>query len=225
MSTGRGYGARRREPLSRDRIIRAAIELADRDGLDAVAMRRLGQQLGVEAMSLYKHVADKEDVLAGMADRVAEQFEHPASELDWQSAIRASSIAAHEILQRHPWAASLMESTLKPGPARLAYLDAVIGVLRAAGFSIVDVAHAFGALDSHLYGFVMQVASWPFDADEVPGIAAEMLSELPVERYPNLFEMGTMVATREGGMPLDFTFGLDLLLDGLERRLTGVKPG
>lgn len=207
-----------RVPLSRERIIDAAVEVADREGLGAVTMRRLGQQLGVEAMSLYKHVADKDDVLAGIADRVASEFELPSRDVDWRMAIRASSIAAYAVLSRHPWAGPLLESDFDPGPARLAYLDAVVGVLHEAGFSLQDVAHAFGALDSHLYGFTMQVASWPFGVDEYAEVATELAAGLDPERYPNLIAMATMVG-QEGGVPLDFTFGLDLLLDGLARRL------
>ena len=208
----------RRVPLSRQRIIDAAVEVADREGLGAVTMRRLGQQLGVEAMSLYKHVADKDDVLAGIADRVASEFELPSRDVDWRMAIRASSIAAYVVLSRHPWAGPLLESDFDPGPARLAYLDAVVDVLHDAGFSLQDVAHAFGALDSHLYGFTMQVASWPFGVDEYAEVATELAAGLDPERYPNLIAMATMVG-QEGGVPLDFTFGLDLLLDGLARRL------
>jgi AcrR family transcriptional regulator len=207
-----------RVPLSRERIIDAAVEVADREGLGAVTMRRLGQQLGVEAMSLYKHVADKNDVLAGIADRVASEFELPSRDVDWRMAIRASSIAAYAVLSRHPWAGPLLESDFDPGPARLAYLDAVVDVLHDAGFSLQDVAHAFGALDSHLYGFTMQVASWPFGVDEYAEVATELAAGLDPERYPNLIAMATMVG-QEGGVPLDFTFGLDLLLDGLARRL------
>lgn len=211
--------AERREPLSRERILDAAIELADRDGIGAVTMRRLGQHLGVEAMSLYKHIADKDEVLAGIADRVAGEFVRPSPDAPWRTTIRESSIAAHQVLLRHPWAGPLLESILEPGPARLAYLDAVVGTLRAAGFSLTDVASAFGALDSHLYGFTMQLVSWPFDVDDYAEVAAAMEAALDAEAYPNLAAMATMVAAADQGVPLDYTFGLDLLLDGLERRL------
>ena len=214
---------KRRAPLTRERIIDAAVELADQEGIGAVTMRRLGQRLGVEAMSLYKHVADKDAVLAAIADRVADEFVTPSSQAEWRTALRASSMTAHEVLLRHPWAGPLMESMLDPGPARLAYLDAVVGVLRGAGFSLPDVAHAFGALDSHLYGFTMQVASWPFDVDDYPDVAADAAAALDPERYPNLLAMATMITTGRGGVPLDFTFGLDLLLDGLERRLRAAE--
>jgi AcrR family transcriptional regulator len=208
-----------REPLSRERILDAATELADRDGIGAVSMRRLGQHLGVEAMSLYKHVGGKDDVLAGIADRVASEFALPSADAEWRTAVRDSSIAAHAVLLRHPWAGPLLESILEPGPARLTYLNAVVGVLRGAGLSLPDVAHAFGTLDSHLYGFTMQVVSWPFEADDMSEVAAAMAAGLDADRYPHLIAMASLAASRRGGIPVDYTFGLDLILDGLERRL------
>ena len=216
-TTSRGRPARR-EPVTRERILDAAIALADEAGIEAVTMRRLGERLGVEAMSLYKHVADKEAVLAGIADRVAREFALPSPDDDWRAALRTTLVAAHAVLLRHPWAGPLLESSLDPGPARLDYLDAVVGVLRGAGFSLPEVAHAFGTLDSHLYGFTMQVANWPFEADTYADTAAALAANLDADRYPNLLAMASMVVDA-GGAPLDFTFGLDLILDGLERRL------
>jgi AcrR family transcriptional regulator len=213
---------RRREPLNRERILDAAIELADRHGLEAVTMRRLGQHLGVEAMSLYKHVADKDEVLVGIADRVAREFALPDPDADWRTALRATSLAAYDVLRRHPWAGPLLEGTLQPGPARLGYLDAVVGVLRGAGFSVPDTAHAFGTLDSYLYGFTMQVASWPFDAEDSADVAVAMARQLPADRYPNIVAMAEHVADT-GRMPIDYEFGLDLLLDGLERHLAASR--
>jgi AcrR family transcriptional regulator len=210
--------SRRREPLSRDRIIDAAIELADRDGLEAVSMRRVGQRLGVEAMSLYKHVADKEDVLVEVADRIAGEFALPDPDVHWRTALRATYLTAYAVLRRHPWAGPLLESTPRPGPARLAYLDAVVGVLRRAGFSLPDTAHAFGTLDSYLYGFTMQVAAWPFEADDATEVALALAAQLPKDVYPNILAMAEHAA-EAGRMPIDFEFGLDLILDGLERRL------
>jgi AcrR family transcriptional regulator len=210
---------RRRPPLNRDAILDAAIELADRDGLEAITMRRLGQRVGVEAMSLYKHVADKDAVLAGIADRIAGEFALPSRNVEWRASLRASYLEAYQVLLRHPWAAGLLESMRQPGPARLAYLDAIVGVLRDAGFSLPDVAHAFGALDSQLYGFTLQATSLPFDTADAPETAAALAEALPADTYPNLIAMASMVAETGAGYPLDFTFGLDLLLDGLARRL------
>lgn len=209
--------ARRRRPVSRDRVLRAAISLADAGGLESVSMRKLGQVLRVEAMSLYKHVANKDDILNGMADLVTNDFEAPSIETDWKAAIRRSAISAHEVLLRHPWASSLIESRQSAGPARLRYLDAVIGVLSAAGFPMPMVVRAIMALDSHTYGFVLQELAWPFDVEDAPEAAATFARSLPAGEYSNLLAMAEMVTTAPGGVPVDFEFGLDLILDGLDR--------
>jgi AcrR family transcriptional regulator len=209
--------AARRKPLSRDRVLRAAIRLADEGGLEAVSMRKLGQVLRVEAMSLYKHVANKDDILDGIADLVVGDFEVPSIDADWKAAIRRSAISAHQVLLGHPWASSLIESRLNAGPARLRYLDAVIGVLSAAGFAMPTVQRAIMALDSHTYGFVLQELAWPFDVEDAPELAATFARGLPAGDYPNLVAMAEMAAAAPGGVPADFEFGLDLILDGLER--------
>jgi AcrR family transcriptional regulator len=210
-----GESISRRVPLSRERVLRAALALADEGGAEAVSMRRLGQVLGVEAMSLYKHVADKEAILDGIADLVMDEVEVPSSDLDWRMSIRRSAISAHEALRRHPWAGVVLESRLNPGPARLRYLDAVVGTLRRAGFDIATVARAFMALDSHTYGFTMQELALPFDAASAPGVAEEMAARIFTDAYPNLAAMAELAMS--GAQLLDFEFGLDLLLDGLER--------
>jgi AcrR family transcriptional regulator len=216
--------AMRRKPLDRERILRAAILLADEGGLETVSMRRLGQALRVEAMSLYKHVANKDDILDGMADLVASDFEVPASDVSWQTAIRRSAISVHGILLRHPWASSLIESRVNAGPGRLRYLDAVIGILVTAGFSMPMVLRAIMALDSHTYGFVLQELAWPFDVEHAPEAAATFSRGLPSGEYPNVLAMAEMVTTAPRGVSADFEFGLDLILDGLERlRDTAVR--
>jgi AcrR family transcriptional regulator len=209
--------ARRRKPLSRDQVLRAAIRLADEGGLESVSMRRLGQALRVEAMSLYKHVANKDDLLDGLADLVMGDFEVPSGDVDWKTSIRRSTISAHQVLLGHPWASSLIESRLNAGPARLRYLDAVIGVISAAGFPMPIVIRAVMALDSHTYGFVLQEMAWSFDTENAPEAAAAFARGLPAGEYPNLLAMAEMAATAPGGAPVDFEFGLDLILDGLER--------
>ncbi|HEY5629674.1 MAG TPA: TetR/AcrR family transcriptional regulator C-terminal domain-containing protein, partial [Candidatus Limnocylindrales bacterium] len=208
-------GTPRRLPLSRERVLQAALALADEEGVEAVSMRRLGHALGVEAMSLYKHVADKENILDGIADLVMAEVEVPSADGDWRAAIRRSAISAHEALRRHPWAGVVLESRLNPGPARLRYLDAVVGVLRGAGFDTTTVAHAFMALDSHTYGFTMQELALPFDAASAAGVAEEMAERVFADGYPNLAAMAELAMS--GAQLLDFEFGLDLLLDGLER--------
>ena len=209
--------ATRRRPLSRDRVLRAAIGLADEGGLEAVSMRKLGQVLRVEAMSLYKHVANKDDILDGIADLVMGDFEVPSGDVDWKTAIRRGAISAHQVLLRHSWASGLIESRLNAGPARLRFLDAVIGVLSAAGFTMPMVIRAIMALDSHTYGFVLQELAWPFDVENAPEVAATFARGLPAGDYPNLVAMAEMVTTAPRGVPVDFEFGLDLILDGLER--------
>ncbi len=203
--------------MTRERVLQAAVKLADERGIDAVSMRKLGQVLRVEAMSLYKYVADKEDLLDGMADLVTAAIEVPRRDLDWRSAIRGSAISVHQALQRHPWAAAVFESRLNPGPARLRYLDAVIGVLRDAGFSLPMVARAFMALDSHTYGFALQEASWPFEAADSQEIAATMAASPAAREFPNLVAMAEVASSEAGVMVPDFEFGLDLILDGLGR--------
>jgi len=209
--------AARRRPLSRDRVLRAAILLADEGGLESVSMRKLGQVLRVEAMSLYKHVANKDDILDGIADLVVGDFEVPSGDVDWKSAVRRSATSAHQVLLAHPWASSLIESRLNAGPARMGYLDAMIGVLSAAGFTMPLVIRAIMALDSHTYGFVLQEMAWSFDVENAPEMAATFARALPAGEYPNLLAMAEMAATAPGGAPVDFEFGLDLILDGLER--------
>jgi AcrR family transcriptional regulator len=211
----------RRRPVSRERVLRAAIRLADEGGLESVSMRRLGQALRVEAMSLYKHVANKDDILDGMADLVTSDFEVPAPDLDWKTAIRRSVISAHEILLRHPWASTLIESRRNAGPARLRYLDALIGVLSAGGFPMPMVVRSIMALDSHTYGFVLQELAWPFDAEHAPEVAAAFAAGLPAG-HPNVLAMAEMTATASRGDIVDFEFGLDLILDGLEGLLETV---
>jgi len=208
---------RRRKPLNRDQVLRAAILLADEGGLESVSMRRLGQALRVEAMSLYKHVANKDDILGGIADLVVGDFEVPFIGADWKAAIRRSAISAHRVLLGHPWASSLIESRLDAGPARLRYLDAVIGVLSTAGFTMPMAIRAIMTLDSHTYGFVLQEQAWSFDVEDAPELAATFARGLPAGNYPNLAAMAEMAATVPDGVPADFEFGLDLILDGLER--------
>lgn len=216
--------ARRRAPLSRDRVLRAAIRLADDGGLDALSMRKLGQELRVEAMSLYRHVADKDDILDGIADMITAEFEAPAADGDWKSAIRRSVISAHEVLLRHPWASSVIESRRIAGPARLRYLDAFIGRLSGAGFPMPKVIRAIMALDSHTYGFVLQELAWPFGVEDAPAAADAFAERLPAGEYPNVLALAEMVATAQHGVPVEFEFGLDLILDGLERSL-GASAG
>jgi AcrR family transcriptional regulator len=201
-------------------VLRAAVRLADEGGLDAVSMRRLGQALHVEAMSLYKHVAGKEDVLDGMADLITGDFAVPSSDGDWRESIRRSATSAHEVLLRHPWAGSVIESRSSAGPARLRYIDAVIGVLATAGFPMPIVVRAIMTLDSYVYGFTLQELAWPFDAESAAASADALARSLPAGRFENLRAMAGMVTSEPWTAVVDFPFGLDLILDGLERLRT-----
>lgn len=202
--------------LSRERVLRAAIEYADAHGLDSLSMRKLGQELGVEAMSLYNHVANKDAILDGMVDAVVAEIELPEPGLDWQTAMRQRATSAHDMLLRHPWAAMLLMSRANVGPANLRYVDATIGVLRSAGFSIPLADHAWNAIDSFLYGFTLQELNFPFAPEEYGDVAADHLPDLPADELPHLTEMTISVMTGAHDGRHDFTFGLDLLLAGLE---------
>ncbi len=207
-----------RAPLSRERVLAGAVALADGGGIEALTMRRLGQELGVEAMSLYRHVANKDDLLDGMVDVVFGEIELPGEETDWRSAMRRRAISVRAALTRHPWATPLMQSRSTPGPATLRHHDAVIGSLRSAGFPIALVAHAFSALDSYIYGFALQQRSLPFETGEQTAELAEsIMASFPAGDYPHLVELTVQHVLRPGyDYGEEFEFGVDLILDGLE---------
>ena len=210
-----------RIPLSRERVLHAAVALAEAGGIEALTMRRLGEALGVEAMSLYRHVASKDDLLDGMVDVVFSEIELPQDGTDWHAAMRWRALSVRAALTRHPWATPLMQSRSSPGPATLRHHDAVIGSLRAAGFPIALVAHAFSALDSYIYGFALQQRSLPFEtAEETADLAQAIMGRFPAGEYPHLVELTVEHVLRPGyDYGEEFEFGLDLILDGLERSL------
>lgn len=210
-----------RAPLTRERVLRAGLALADEHGLDWLSMRKLGQALGVEAMSLYHHVANKDDLVDGMIDLVFAEIELPLGEPDWKVAMRARALSARQVLGRHRWANGLMESRRVPGAANLRHHDAVIGCLRRAGFPITLVAHAYAALDSYIYGFAMSERVLPLGTPEqTTELAQAILARFPVDEYPYLAEFATQHVMRPGyDYAREFEFGLDLLLDGLEKAL------
>ncbi len=205
-------------PLSRDRVIAAALRIADADGIDALSMRRIGHDLDVEAMSLYKHVGGKEDVLDGIVDLVMAEVPTPPAGGPWRSAVRQACLDLNRALLRHPWAVGVIETRRMPGPTRLRYLDAMVGVLLSAGFDAADVGEAFLAIDSLVYGFAIQVLSSPLDLESDAEEVGDMGRDVFANGYPSLVRMAEAVATGRGPR-LDLSFGLDLLLDGLERVL------
>ena len=209
-------------PLSREQVLRAGMALADERGLDALTMRKLGERLGVEAMSLYNHVANKVDLLDGMVDLVFAELDLPDPGADWRSAMRDRSVSARAALRRHPWATGLMESRASPGPANLRHHDAVLGSLRAGGFSVPMSAHAYSLLDSYVYGFCLQETGLPFDAaDDMEEVVEAILGGMPEDEYPHLREL-TVEHVLQPGYDYgdEFAFGLDLVLDALATQLT-----
>jgi AcrR family transcriptional regulator len=208
-----------RIPLSRQRVLQAAVDFADANGVGSLSMRKLGETLGVEAMSLYNHVANKSELLDGMVDLVFSEIHLPNGDSDWKSAMDQRAVSAREVLSRHRWAIGLMESRTSPGPATLRHHDAVIGSLREGGFSIELAAHAFSVLDSYIYGFALQEANLPFDSgEETAALAQTILQRFSADEFPYLTEL-TVEHVLQPGYDYgdEFEFGLDLILGGLEQ--------
>ncbi|MFT5506062.1 MAG: AcrR family transcriptional regulator [Gammaproteobacteria bacterium] len=208
-----------RTPLSRDRILKAAINLAGKEGIDSISMRKIAQTLKVEAMSLYNHVGNKEDLLDGMVDRVASGIELPDIGGDWKKSFRKRANSAHAVLLKHPWASMLILSRINVGPAMLAYVNATIGCLREAGFTYAMADHAWNAVDNHIYGFTLQVLNFPFEPSEYANAAKAFLPMIPEQEFPHLRGMAIEVIEGRHHGVQDFEFGLELILDGLERLL------
>ena len=206
-------------PLTRDRILRAAVRLADKDGFESLSMRKLGRACGVEAMSLYNHVANKNDLLSGMLDLVLEEVEFPTPGGDWQATVRTSAVSMHEAFHRHPWAPGLMMSAAAVSTRRLRYMDALLGTLREAGFSAETTYHAYHALDSHMLGYALWEAGHSVSARSLPpDFADTFLRDLPREEYPHFYEhVDQHLASFGHGEEGAFELGLDLIIAGLER--------
>jgi AcrR family transcriptional regulator len=215
-----GGDAGRRIPLSRERVLRGAIAVADAGGLTSLTMRSLAHRLHVKPMSLYHHVANKDEILDAITDAVFGEIELPRADADWRSAMRDRAISARRALGRHPWATSLMQSRTNPGPATLRHHDSVIGSLRRAGFSVAMAAHAFSLLDAYVYGFALQEASLPFDSETAPEVADAIMAGFPSDAYPYLAEL-TIEHVLQRGYDYgdEFEIGLDLILNGLETLL------
>ena len=212
-------GTGRRVPLNRERVVAAAVALADEKGAGGVTMRALAGRVGVEAMSLYNHVPGREDVLDGMVDTVFGEIELPVLRPgdDWATAMRVRAASARAALLRHPWAVGLMDSRTKPGPSTLRHHDAVLGALRAGGFSPVLATRAFSLIDSYVYGFVLQELSLPFTTTaELDEIVDGLMRDLPAGDYPHLAEVAAAYAARrDHDGDAEFEFGLGLVLGAL----------
>jgi AcrR family transcriptional regulator len=211
----------RRVRLNRDRVLRAAVAMADTAGIDAVSMRKLADQLGVVPMALYKHVASKDELLDGMVDIVVGEIDPPAVGADWKGAVRQRILSARRSLQRHPWAPAAIESRSDPSPAMLAYLDSMIGMFLAGGFSADVTHHALHALGSRLFGFTQEILN---DSEDLDPQALEAIASQMEGSYPNVAVMTRAVYHDEASVvgggcddQFEFVFALDLLLDGLDR--------
>lgn len=209
-----------KRPLTVDRVVAAAASVADRVGLGAVSMRNVGKELGVEAMSLYHHVAGKQALVDALSEWLVEQIELPALADPWRPAMTTRARSAHEVMRRHSWGLGLMESRREPGPASLRYHDRILGCLRHNGFSVQLAAHAFTAIDAYVFGFVLTELSLPFAPGEQPEDFVDHLT-LPAGRYPHLAEMVDVLVVGQGyDFADEFEYGLELLLDALAARLT-----
>jgi AcrR family transcriptional regulator len=226
MGADSGQGTGAVTPLSKERVLRRALALADSEGIDALSMRRLGKELDAGAMSLYHHIRDKEQLLDGMVDLVFAEIALPEVRDEWQAAMRARAVSARQVLARHPWAIAIMASRTTPGPANLRHHEAVTACLREAGFSIRMATHANWLLDSYVYGFALQEASLPFaDAGELTAMIHKVfLPQLPPAEYPYLNESATELAQGDYDPADEFTYGLDLILDALERDRRAARP-
>ena len=210
-----------REPLSRERVLASAIAVADAAGVRALTIRSLAADLGVTPMSVYHYFANKSEILDGIVDLVFSEIDLPPGNGDWRSEIRRRAHSARRVLGQHPWVIVLLESRKTPGPATLRHHDAMIGTLRAAGFSVEMTAHAYALLDSYVYGFALQQAALPFDGPEtVADVADPMMQQFPADAYPHLVEMATEYILQPGyDFANEFAVGLDIILDALNRSI------
>jgi AcrR family transcriptional regulator len=212
---------RPRLSLTRDRILGAALDLADTDGVEALTMRRLGENLGFEAMSLYHHVSNKDDVLDGILDLVLDETHPPTDDGDWTTSIRASAISVHRALQKHRWAGAILD-TARLRPARLRYMDVLLGRLRVAGFSPETTFHAYHVLDGFIFGFSRWEADHTYSDDQASAMAAIFSATISADTHPHLMEHGRQHFNDGSHQDVSaFEFGLDLILKGLADTLEG----
>jgi len=222
MARRPGALAPQREPLSKERVLRAAMELADREGIEALSMRRLAAELGVEAMSLYYYVKSKDDILGGIVDLALTEIEPASGGADWKSAVRRSAMSYHETLGRHPWVNNVTSGSASP--ALFDYMDALLRRLRDAGLSPELSHHAYHALESHVVGSSLWLARIP-PKEQLDVLATEVLRQLPAETYPDVvLHIQQHLSGKPEGMNF-FEFGLDLILEGIERRREASRSG
>jgi len=226
MSTKAEPSTERRIPLNRERVLHAAVDLADKGGIEAVSMRKVGQELGVEAMSLYNHVANKEDLLDGMVDVIVSEIDTSDDGSDWRSALRHRILSARSAMRRHPWAMSVIETRTTMSQPMISYMDDMLGIVVNGGMSYDLAHHAMHALGSRMLGFTQELFRDTDAVEESPEVAAIMAREM-AEAYPNISTMLEHISHDEDSIlgagcddDVEFAFGLDLILDGLERMRT-----
>ena len=216
-------------PLSRERVLRAAVAIADAGGIGGLTMRSLADALGVKPMSVYHHVANKDEILDGIVDLVFSRIELPIPGGDWRREMVKRANSARDVLKRHPWAIGLLESRKAPGPATLRHHDATVGTLRRAGLPVAMTAHAYALLDSYVYGFAVQEAALPFNGpDSATEVTEGILEHFAADDYPHLVELATEHVLRPGyDFADEFAFGLDVILDAVAAWLPAgdVSPG
>ena len=212
-----------KEPLSRERVLRAALAVADDGGLHGLTIRSLAQRLGTKPMSLYHYVANKDEILDGLVDLVFTEIELPEPNGRWREEMAKRCRSARQVLKKHPWSIGLLESRTTPGPATLRHHDANLGALRAGGFSVPETGHAYAVLDAFVYGFAVQEASLPFEGpDGAAEVAGPIMELMEAGAYPHMVEFAVQHAMLPGyDFGDEFDFGLDLVLDGLARMLEG----
>ncbi|KUM35796.1 TetR/AcrR family transcriptional regulator C-terminal domain-containing protein [Arthrobacter sp. EpRS71] len=214
-----------RLPLSRERVLECAVALADESGIAALTIRTLAHSMGTKPMSLYYYVANKDDILDGIVDIVFSEIDPPMPDGDWREEMQRRATGVRAALKRHPWAVGLVESRSAPGPATLRHHEATLATLRAAGFSVQLTAHAYALLDSYIYGFAVQEAALPFEGrDTAAEITKPILERFSTGEYPRMVEIAVEHVLKPGyDFGDEFIFGLDLILDGLQRLKTGTE--
>jgi AcrR family transcriptional regulator len=221
MSTEIDVGPETRVPLTRERVLRTAVQLADESGIEALSMRKLAQALDVVPMALYRHVANKDELLDALVDVVIGEIDPPLEGADWKATIRARILSARRALLRHPWASRVMESRKTPTPVVLEYMDSMIGLFRTGGFSLDLTHHAMHTMGSRMFGFTQEIFNDTADVD--PAAEAEMWGEM-ADTYPYIFEIFTAISHDDASTvgpgcddQFEFEFALDLMLGGLEK--------
>ena len=215
-----------RPRLSRERVLKSAVAVADAGGIASLTIRSLAAELGVKPMSVYHHVANKEEILDGIVDLVFAEIELPTIGGEWHSEMRRRAASAREAMRRHPWAIALVETRTSPGYATLKHHDAVIGTLREGGFSVAMTAHAFALIDAFVYGFALSEATLPFNGpDTVPEVAEQMMAQFSPDDYPHLVEFSVEHVMMPGyDYSEEFEFGLSVILDGLAKSAADDSP-